>query len=101
MMVRKLKAYFTFYRSFFFVSFLITVICLFILIKSEFKLMPALFWLKSTTLAIIYYVTHINKQREFFYYQNLGISRIFLWVSTLGTDMFLFLLLSYLLYLNA
>jgi len=99
-MVKRFKAYCAFYRNFFFVSFLITVVCLFILLRSEFSLMPALFWFKMATMAVVYYVTHINKQREFFYYQNIGISGIFLWVSTLATDMFLFLFLSCLIYFN-
>jgi type III secretory pathway component EscU len=53
----------------------------------------ALFWLKVFSLAIIFYFMKVYKSKEFYYYQNLGISRVTLWVSAFVIDFSLFVFL--------
>lgn len=52
-----------------------------------------LIWFKIISLALIYYFINIYKRQEFYYYQNLGVSKSFLWISTLLFDSFMFILL--------
>jgi hypothetical protein len=57
------------------------------------SIIQALFWFKITTLAIIVYFMNIYKKNELYYYKNLGISRLRLWIPILVFD-FLFFLVS-------
>lgn len=49
-----------------------------------------LFWFKVFTLVIIFFFIKTHKENEFYYYLNLGISKRFLWTTTLLFDMILF-----------
>lgn len=57
------------------------------------KTITALIWFKIITLALIFFFINNYKQNEFYYYQNLGISKLFLWVSAMAIDIIFFLLL--------
>ncbi len=94
-----LRSFLTFYRSFFALSFLINIFCIAIIIKSDFNLFSLMFWYRAGVMAIIFYFINDYKHKEFYYYQNLGISKRFLWVSTFSVDILLFLLGSLLIYL--
>jgi hypothetical protein len=52
-----------------------------------------LFWFKIGTLAMIYSAISSYKRKEFYYYKNLGVSKLTLWVPTLSFDFILFLFL--------
>ncbi|HCY76132.1 MAG TPA: hypothetical protein DHV28_09450 [Ignavibacteriales bacterium] len=56
-------------------------------------MIQALFWFKIFTLAIIVYSTNVYKKNEIYYYKNLGITRLTLWIPILIFD-FLFFLIS-------
>ena len=83
----------TFYKNFFFFSFLMTLICMGLFQEYGMSIFSTLFWLKLSTLGMTVIFIRSYKSKEFYYYQNLGLSRTFLWVSTLGFDFILYLLL--------
>ena len=87
-----------FYRSFFLLSLIITASCLRAFWLFQFKVFFTFFWFKIITLAITYYFVDVYKRKEYYYYQNLGISKTKLWTVTLGVDFALFVLLIILVY---
>ncbi len=90
-MQKTLRLLLTFYRSYFFVTFLITCCCLYIFSMYGIEIFVALFWSKISTLGLIYYFIKTNKSKEFYYYQNLGISKLLLWSTTLIFDFIIFI----------
>ena len=82
-----------FYRSFALASALITACCLLLFIEYGYSIFNAVFWLKLSAMAIIYWFINSYKQAEFYYYHNLGISKFLLWGATLVFDFVLFILL--------
>jgi hypothetical protein len=87
----KLRLILTFYRSYFFASFLITLAFSYLFWLYGFSIFATLFWGKIITLFIIYNFIRSYKNKEFYYYQNLGLSKKVLWTSTLIFDMLLYL----------
>lgn len=87
----KLRLILTFYRSYFFASFLVTLAFSFLFWQYGYSIFSTLFWGKLVTLFIIYNFIRSYKNNEFYYYQNLGLSKKVLWVSTLTVDMLLYL----------
>jgi hypothetical protein len=51
-----------------------------------------LFWSKVLTGAVIYFFVNEYKQKEYYYYHNLGLSKKQLWVATAGFDFGVFIL---------
>jgi hypothetical protein len=82
----------TFYSSFFLATALITVCCISISWRWGISTFTPVFWFKLITLAIVYYFIRTYKSKEFYYYQNLGVSKTVLWTSTLAVDLIIFLL---------
>jgi hypothetical protein len=82
-----------FYKNFLFTSLLITVCCLSIFWKYGLSVFVGLFWLKIVTLGLIYYFINNYKNKEYYYYQNLGVSKAVLWASTLTLDFSFFIFL--------
>lgn len=88
--MNKIRIIFTFYSSFILASSLITLSCLSsIYINGLIALTPLLF-LKIFTTAVIILFINLFKKNEFYYYQNLGLSKTFLWLITMGIDMIIF-----------
>jgi hypothetical protein len=81
----------TFYKGFFFFSFLITLACAFLYWEYGPHILKVLFWLKTATLYLTFYFIRSYRQKEFYYYRNLGIRDAVLWGVTLGADAFLFI----------
>jgi hypothetical protein len=88
-----LRLLLTFYKNFFFFSFLITLVCMVLMWEYGMSIFTVLFWLKLSTLGLAFIFINSYKSKEFYYYQNLGLSRTFLWVSTLGFDFSLYIFL--------
>ena len=74
-------------------SFLITTACLALFWEYGFGIFSALFWFKISTLALTFYFINNYKNKEYYYYQNLGVSKILLWSTTLSFDFALFIFL--------
>lgn len=92
-MTRKIGLLVTFYRSFFITTFIITCGCVIIYGFYGIKTFTFLFWFKIITLGMIYFVIETSKNKEFYYYQNLGVSKRLLWSATLIFDLLLFIFL--------
>lgn len=88
----------TFYKNFLFLSVIITALCLRAFWMYGFATFFGIFWGKLITLGLTYYLLNPNKKNEYYYYQNLGISKTILWTATLTFDFVLFLLLIFLAY---
>ncbi len=86
-----IRSLFTFYSSFCVFSLLIDIFCLAIIVRTNFNLFPLMFWFRAVVMAIIFYFINDYKTKEFYYYQNLGVSKNFLWTATFSLDTILFL----------
>lgn len=89
-MSKILRSLYTFYLNHFFVGLAISLCCYKIYAIYGPKTIFALFWFKAATIGVVFYAVSQRKQKEFYYYQNLGISKKLLWTSTLGIDFLLF-----------
>ncbi|MEO5594225.1 MAG: hypothetical protein ABIR15_21580 [Chitinophagaceae bacterium] len=94
MQLRKtIRLIITFYKSFFLAASLITACCLVLFYEYGLSIFAVLFWLKAITLGITFYFINSYKNKEYYYYQNLGISKALLWTTTLIFDFALFIFL--------
>lgn len=57
---------------------------------------PFIIWFKILTLGIGGYFISSYKRKEFYYYQNLGMPKMFLWICKFSFDLTLFLALLFL-----
>jgi hypothetical protein len=90
--LRTTRLILTFYRSFALASLLLSSICAQLFWRYGIGIFFAIFWFKIVTLALIYYYIRTAKWRDFYYYQNLGVSKTLLWSTTLTADFVLFLI---------
>jgi hypothetical protein len=72
------------------VTLLITSIALVFFFQDGFRIFNGILWLKIATNALVWYFINSFKAKEFFYYQNLGVSKRLLWGSALSFDFNLF-----------
>ena len=91
--MKKLRLILLFYRNFWFASSLITLVCLGLFWEFGLSIFSMLFWFKLATLFIIYRFISSYKAKEFYYYQNLGVSKSILWITTLSVDLIVYLIL--------
>lgn len=91
--MRTFRLILTFYKSFFFISLIISLICMYITYLQGFKALSSMLLVKSLSLGLIFLFISRYKRRDFFYYQNLGISKSKVWTSSLGLDILLFIVL--------
>lgn len=89
-MINTIRLLLTFYKTYFIASFLITCCCLYIYTLYGIRTFMFLFWFKILTLGLIYSFISIYKKKEFYYYQNLGVSKALLWATTITIDIALF-----------
>jgi len=90
--IRTLRSILSFYQSFAFVGFLLTAACMVTLYTTGIAMFTFLFWFKIGTLWLIYYFVDSYKRNEYYYYDNLGISKRKLWIPSLVFDFTLFLI---------
>ena len=91
--LRTLRLIWTFYKSFYLISILLTICCLVFFREFGLGVFTTLIWFKIATLGLTFYFIHSYKDKEYYYYQNLGISKRLLWITTLSFDFALFILL--------
>lgn len=89
----RLKLIAGFYGNFFFASLLISLICAYLLVEIGLSALFYLFWFRVVTLGLIVYYIRDYKKRDFYFYNNLGISRRTLWSATMLCEALLFILL--------
>lgn len=94
--MKTLRLILTFYKSFAFLSLLLTLISLYTIYysgKNWIYFMQIMFWFKLGTLGLIVYSIDSYKKAESYYYKNLGISKRKLWIPILIFDFSFFLIL--------
>jgi len=91
--MKTLRLTLTFYKSFLFVSLLITLSCMSVIATNGMQAFVAVFWFKIITLGLIVFFINNYKRNEFYYYKNLGLSKFRLWLSILLFDFILFIML--------
>jgi len=87
----RLRSIISFYKSYAAPSLAITIICMFFTYKYGIGTFAFLFWFKISTLGLFFYYIMNYKRNEFYYYKNLGLSKMLLWVSTLSFDFILYI----------
>lgn len=83
--MRTLKLITRFYGGIFLANFLVTLSCIFLFSHAghdPYKIIGVLFWYKVITIIMIFYTADHYKKKELYYYQNLGISKLKLLIST-------------------
>lgn len=80
----------TFYGSFFAATFLTSIACAALFAYLGMAALTILIWFKIATLGIVAYYISKYKYKEFLYYQNLGISKSFLWSGTMILEFLIF-----------
>lgn len=88
--MKHLKLINTFYNNFKLFSLGITFVALMLFWDYGAKALGILFWFKNIVFAITYYGVNQFKNKEYYYYQNLGIGKLKLWISVYLLDIFLF-----------
>ena len=96
--VKTIRLIWTFYKNFLLASLVITACCLKLFWEYGFSIFAGLFWLKAATLALTYYFINQNRKKEYYYFQNLGVSKGLLWTTTLSFDFVLYIFLIILIY---
>ncbi len=91
--VRTLRVLWTFYNSFIVSTLALTASCAYMAYILGSEALMLITWFKVITSGIIVYYINNYKNKEFYYYQNLGLSKKLLWGSTMTTD-FLFYILT-------
>jgi len=95
MTLKKIKLLFTFYSSYMVAAMVITACCVYLIWKADtdkILILSILLWFKLITMALIYFFMNEYKKKEYFYYQNLGVTKLLLWTTTLSFDLTVFLL---------
>jgi ABC-type multidrug transport system ATPase subunit len=91
--ITTIKLALTFYKNFLVASFLITLLCCLLFLEYGGAILLPLHWLKLSATAVIFFYIRTYKNKEFYYYQNFGLSKTFLWSTTISLDLILYVLL--------
>ena len=92
-LLRTLRLLLTFYRITVIPNTAMTIICGGLFWEYGFSIFTVIFWLKLAVMTLVFYYIRSYKNYEFYYYQNLGLSKTLLWTTTLSVDFILFLFL--------
>lgn len=60
---------------------------------NESSVISTLFWFKVLTSGLFYYYVNTYKANEYYYYKNLGLSKLQLWISSITIDFIIFFVL--------
>lgn len=91
-----IRSVFTFYRSFASAAWGITLFLVWAKLRLGDKSSFFIPLTKLITYGAVIYVIDVYKQREFYYYRNIGLSKPTLWVTSLLLDWLFFWLVIYL-----
>lgn len=93
---RTLRILWTFYNSFFVSTLVLTASCAYMCMVLGPGALTLITWFKIITSGIIIYYINNYKNKEFYYYQNLGLSKKILWSSTMTVDFLIYIFAVYL-----
>jgi len=79
--------------SYFTTAFVLTLASAYMLFILGAEAFTLIFWFKMVSYGIIIYYINNYKSKEFYYYQNLGIPKLTLWIGTLTFDFIIFIAL--------
>ncbi|OYZ53262.1 MAG: hypothetical protein B7Y15_00325 [Bacteroidetes bacterium 24-39-8] len=96
--IKKIRLLATFYKSFLIASLIINLCCISLFWLNGMGIFNVIFWFKIASLGLTYYFLNSYKNKEYYYYYNLGISKLQLWASTLIFDLVCYLTLIFLTY---
>lgn len=99
--MRTLKLITRFYSGIFLANFLVTLSCIGIIGyfgPYAHKLMGVLFWFKVITIGMIFSTAIYYQKKEMYYYQNLGVSKLKLGITTSVVDFLIWLILTLIAY---
>ncbi|MEO6977704.1 MAG: hypothetical protein ABI113_04965 [Mucilaginibacter sp.] len=99
--MRTLKLIARFYRGIFLANFFVTIVSVYAIASHRDqanKLIGTFFWGKIVTLLLMIYFAFVAKKKELYYYQNLGVSKQKLAITTGLFDFTLWLVLIVLAY---
>jgi hypothetical protein len=94
--MRIIKLVTRFYSEIFLANFLVTLSC--IAGMHAHKITGILFLFKIISIGLIFYIAIHYKKKELYYYQNLGISKLMLGLTTSLFDFLLWLIISIIAY---
>lgn len=77
--MRTLRLFATFYRNFFWFSFILFCCSVFIFVNNGLSSVKGIFWLKIITSFLVYFFVDKYMRKEYFYYRNLGLSKKKIW----------------------
>lgn len=87
--IRAIKLITRFYGNIFLANFLVTLSCVYLLRlagKNAQSLVFVFFWYKIISMMFIFYTAIYYKKNELYYYQNLGVTKLRLVLTTSGFD---------------
>lgn len=87
---KRLRLLITFYQSFFAATFLISAVCAYLFFYYGLNVLRILIPFKILTLVIVVFYINNYKGPNFLYFQNLGLSKSFLWISIMIAELTLF-----------
>jgi hypothetical protein len=90
--VKTLRVLWTFYNSFIISTLVLTGSCMYMVYELGAEALMLITWFKIITSGVIVYYINNYKNKEFYYYQNLGLSKRTLWLSTMTADFALYIL---------
>jgi hypothetical protein len=92
---KKLSLLYRFYLNFLLVSMIVTfaIVTSTLIYAFGVSVLVILVWFKILTMAVFAFYLNTYKQHDFYYYHNLGLSKLMLFTSTLGLDFVIFILL--------
>jgi len=92
-LIKRLRLLTTFYQSFFAATFLISVVCAYLFFYYGLNVLKILILFKIFTMLIVFFYVKSYKGLDFLYFQNLGLSKSFLWTSIMIAELLLFMTL--------
>ena len=90
--IKTLRILWTFYNSFIVTTLVLTGSCIYMFSVLGPGALMLITWFKIITSGIIVYYINNYKNKEFYYYQNLGLSKKQLWGSTMTVDFLIYIL---------
>lgn len=92
-LLKRLRLLVTFYQSFFAATFLISLVCTYLFSYYGMNVLKILVLFKVFTILIVVLYINNYKRPHFLYFQNLGLSKSFLWINILLVELILFAIL--------
>ncbi len=93
-LILNLKIRLLFYRYAWLPNGLISILCLCIVKSWGFGAIAYLFWLKIISFLLIAFHIGRIRDKEFYFFYNMGFSKQPLWISAFSADLFLLILLA-------